>query len=227
MPECECCRADLDQVTDQDGSTGGRTVEHYRCPGCGTGGSRVVDEDGETVREVGPAFGSTYRRATVERHDDGGLLIADGGDPTAIMDPVYEDHEVTGVYGDPDETFPIADHVCLMVNVRAPDGYSVKAGCVECGHVSNHVTGFIQRECPETDLNNPIALTDGGSVASASSTDVDDGSTCWWCGTAGVDGAARYHPTCDRSGCDNKTHGYGPDGTRHKAYCPDCREGSA
>lgn len=45
-------------------------------------------------------------------------------------------------------------------------------------------------------------------------------SGCFYC-----NGQTDYHPECDRPGCDNATHGFGPDGKRTVAYCNEHREG--
>ena len=41
----------------------------------------------------------------------------------------------------------------------------------------------------------------------------DGGERCWYCGLE------NHHPTCDRPGCEELTHGTGPDGKRVPAYC--------
>lgn len=90
MPDCEQCGAALDRRLEQSGENGEpSTTEHYRCPGCGAGGFRVVDEAGDVLRGGGPAFGRVPRRARVSEADDGSLLIADGGqlvDHPAVAD---------------------------------------------------------------------------------------------------------------------------------------------
>lgn len=48
----------------------------------------------------------------------------------------------------------------------------------------------------------------------------DGGSDCFYCG-----GTTDYHPTCDKPGCENHTHGSGPEGKLVKSYCPSCRPG--
>lgn len=47
-------------------------------------------------------------------------------------------------------------------------------------------------------------------------------SGCFWC-----EGHTDYHPECDRPGCENPTHGFGPDGQSTLSYCNDHREGPA
>lgn len=42
---------------------------------------------------------------------------------------------------------------------------------------------------------------------------------CFFCGLGS------YHPTCDRPGCENQTHGFGPEGKRTLSYCGSCRSG--
>jgi len=44
---------------------------------------------------------------------------------------------------------------------------------------------------------------------------------CWFCGNE------EYHPTCDRPGCTNHTHGRGEDGKRVRSYCDEHRRVSA
>jgi DNA-binding MarR family transcriptional regulator len=108
---------------------------------------------------------------------DGGAepISADGGwsleNVRDVLTPVHEDHEVTGLFSE--ETIPVAEHDCLQVNVRTPDGPTIKFGCVECGHVSNAVTGFVQHGCDDSD-ENPLVLTDGGLL--------NDDSACENCG---------------------------------------------
>jgi len=67
---------------------------------------------------------------------------------------------------------------------------------------------------PEDKLGIPLA---GGSKPTRA-----DGSGemkgCFWC-----QGHTDYHPTCDRPGCDNDVHGFGPDGKRTISYCGACR----
>lgn len=61
---------------------------------------------------------------------------------------------------------------------------------------------------------------DGHSKTELTAT--DGGPDCFYCG-----GTTDYHPTCDRPGCENQTHGSGPDGKLVKSYCHDCRPGDA
>jgi hypothetical protein len=47
-----------------------------------------------------------------------------------------------------------------------------------------------------------------------------DGSGCFYCALETDDA----HPTCDRPGCENQTHGRGPEGKRVLSYCSSCRD---
>jgi len=42
---------------------------------------------------------------------------------------------------------------------------------------------------------------------------------CFFC-----DGQTKYHPTCDRPGCENHTHGRGEEGKITRSYCDECHE---
>jgi hypothetical protein len=55
-------------------------------------------------------------------------------------------------------------------------------------------------------------------TAGDKSTDID----CFFCG-----GTTDYHPTCDRPGCTNQTHGHGDDGKTTRSYCSEHRGGQA
>lgn len=77
MPDCARCGSALGdplrQPAERKPPTDAATeAEHYRCPDCGAGGYRVVD-DRRVLRSGGPAFtGQTAR-------DD--AIAANGGDP--------------------------------------------------------------------------------------------------------------------------------------------------
>jgi hypothetical protein len=81
MPDCARCGTALECRRRQPATQGDGETEHYRCPGCGEGGFRVLGPNGSEQRTGGPAFdGLPDRRATVQDADDG-ILIADGGHP--------------------------------------------------------------------------------------------------------------------------------------------------
>lgn len=86
------------------------------------------------------------------------------------------------------------------MNARAPE-----AGC-NCEHLDETATCVW---CSNT-------AGEGDSIL------LTDGSGCFYC-----EGNTDYHPTCDHPGCDEATHGRGPEGKTVKSYCEDCREGAA
>jgi hypothetical protein len=51
-------------------------------------------------------------------------------------------------------------------------------------------------------------------------TETDGGTDCFYCA-----GKTDYHPTCDRPGCENQTHGSGPEGKVVTSYCASCGGG--
>jgi hypothetical protein len=62
--------------------------------------------------------------------------------------------------------------------------------------------------------------SDSGAPESDIGASDEKSADCFYCG-----GTTDYHPQCDRPGCENHTHGTGPEGKLVKSYCHDCRPG--
>lgn len=85
MPDCASCGSALGDPIRQPAERGPTTeAEHYRCPGCGAGGYRVVDGR-RVLRSGGPAFTEpTDRDRALEAADRDPLTaVPDGGKPPA------------------------------------------------------------------------------------------------------------------------------------------------
>lgn len=121
-------------------------------------GLRVVDaaERLDTGGDADDDDGRPDGGAATIRSDGGWSLKA----AREVLTPVHDDHEVAGVFSE--KTIPVAEHDCLQVSVSTSDGPTIKFGCINCGHVSNAVTGFVQRGCADSTEENPLILTDGG-----------------------------------------------------------------
>ena len=75
-----------------------------------------------------------------------------------------------------------------------------------------------QTEAAEGLAQTAEVLADSVEITRESETIVADGQGCFFCTETD------YHPDCDRPGCENDTHGFGPRGMRTNAYCDDCQD---
>ena len=63
-------------------------------------------------------------------------------------------------------------------------------------------------------MSSPCAAPSFDTDAESEESTDEAVSDCFFC-----EGWTDYHPTCDRPGCDNLTHGFGPEGKRTVSYC--------
>ena len=63
-------------------------------------------------------------------------------------------------------------------------------------------------------MSNADAAPEFDTDAQSKQSTDNAGSGCFFC-----EGYTDYHPACDRPGCENLTHGFGPEGKWTVAYC--------